>query len=96
VGQQTFLIFEGFMLIILVNIVALLATLLITYIAIAGIHHYISLYQNTNDAKKIKLIIYISSSILISCLLLSCILNIKKTGYNSDNRKMEVENGIQR
>jgi mannose/fructose/N-acetylgalactosamine-specific phosphotransferase system component IIC len=82
-------------LIILVNIIAILAASVLFFLAKAGIKHYLDLYQNEDDTKKLNILAISALIITILCILLSCTLIINETGYNTKNN-MEVNHGIQR
>lgn len=84
------------LLIILMNAIALLATVALYVVAKAGIRHYMVLHQNEPDVKKLNLITNLSVVIIFILMLLSCTLMITKVGYNTSNNNMEVEHGIRR
>ena len=84
------------LLIILVNLFALAATIALFLIARAGIKHYMDLYQNVADVKKLSLITLIALIIISVCIALSCTLMFNETRYNMKNTNMEVEHGIRR
>jgi len=84
------------LLIILMNVLALMATAALYVVAKAGINHYMILHQNESDVKKLNLITNLSVVIIFILMLLSCTLMITKVGYNTSNNNMEVEHGIRR
>jgi heme/copper-type cytochrome/quinol oxidase subunit 2 len=84
------------LLIILMNVLALMATVALYVVAKAGIRHYMVLHQNESDVKKLNLITTLSVVIIFILMLLSCTLMITKVGYNTSNNNMEVEHGIRR
>jgi heme/copper-type cytochrome/quinol oxidase subunit 2 len=84
------------LLIFIVNLVALVAAAILFLVAKAGIRHYMDLYQNEADAKKLSLFTNIALIIVTICITLSCTLMFKESGYNMKNKDTEVENGIRR
>jgi heme/copper-type cytochrome/quinol oxidase subunit 2 len=78
------------------NVLALMATAVLYVVAKAGIKHYMILYQNESDVKKLNLITNLFAVTIFILMLLSCTLMITKVGYNTSNNNMEVENGIRR
>jgi hypothetical protein len=83
------------MLILLVNAVALLASVVLYAVAKAGIKHYMDLYQNESDTKKLSYIVRSALIVVILGNLLSCTLMFTKYWYNTNNN-MEVGNVIRR
>lgn len=65
------------MFIIIVNVIALLAMIVMFLIAKSGVNHYLDLYQNEKDANKLNILCYVLLAIAISCILLSCTLIIR-------------------
>jgi heme/copper-type cytochrome/quinol oxidase subunit 2 len=80
---------------VLVSMLIVAMTIILWYVARAGIGHYVQLYQNEPDAKKLNFIINFLMMAIVSLTLLICTLNINKNEYNTE-KKVEVENGIRR
>jgi hypothetical protein len=79
------------LLITIVSCVATVASLVLFLIAKAGIRHYMDLYQNENDAKRLTYIVNGALLTVVICSILTCTAMINKTGYNIPNTT-EVEN----